>query len=342
MERHIPEAIERVRNDARRAPAGGLGGNGGADSPVRRHRLHRPAHRRGDGRARPASRCSRRETQTKLDELAAELGGELETQTADVSDPPSVARAGGAGRRPGHDRRPVRALGTARGGGRHHQAARTTSTRPASRSSSARCSSATAPPAEQAGIGMLTAMGYDWVPGQPRRRAGAGPRGRAGHARGRRLLHHRRRARGRAGARGLAGRRDDGARVRVPRRPRPDRSAAPSACAASGSARRSCPAISVGSSEHFALPRLAPRLREVNAYLGWFGPASRADAGLLGGHLRRDEGARRGEALGVGERALRAGLDRQARTQATRAKSGSHIVAHRVRRRRPRRSARCT
>ena len=35
------------------------------------------------------------------------------------------------------------------------------------------------------------------------------------------------------------------------------------------------PAISVGSSEHFALPHLAPQLREVNTYLGWFGPASR-------------------------------------------------------------------
>ena len=34
--------------------------------------------------------------------------------------------------------------------------------------------------------------------------------------------------------------------------------------------------VSVGSSEHFTLPRLAPQLREVNAYLGWFGPASRA------------------------------------------------------------------
>ena len=31
-------------------------------------------------------------------------------------------------------------------------------------------------------------------------------------------------------------------------------------------------AVSVGSSEHFALPRVAPQLREVNAYLGWFGP----------------------------------------------------------------------
>jgi short subunit dehydrogenase-like uncharacterized protein len=34
--------------------------------------------------------------------------------------------------------------------------------------------------------------------------------------------------------------------------------------------------VSIGTSEHFALPRLAPQLREVNAYVGWFGPASRA------------------------------------------------------------------
>jgi short subunit dehydrogenase-like uncharacterized protein len=35
-------------------------------------------------------------------------------------------------------------------------------------------------------------------------------------------------------------------------------------------------AISVGASEHFTLPRLHPGLREVNAYLGWFGSRSRA------------------------------------------------------------------
>jgi short subunit dehydrogenase-like uncharacterized protein len=35
------------------------------------------------------------------------------------------------------------------------------------------------------------------------------------------------------------------------------------------------PAVSVGSSEHFALPRTFPHLREVNAYLGWFGRLSR-------------------------------------------------------------------
>jgi short subunit dehydrogenase-like uncharacterized protein len=34
-------------------------------------------------------------------------------------------------------------------------------------------------------------------------------------------------------------------------------------------------AISVGSSEHFGLPRIAPQLREVNAYLGWFGQLAR-------------------------------------------------------------------
>jgi short subunit dehydrogenase-like uncharacterized protein len=34
--------------------------------------------------------------------------------------------------------------------------------------------------------------------------------------------------------------------------------------------------VSVGSSEHFALPKIHPSLREVDAYLGWFGPGSRA------------------------------------------------------------------
>lgn len=34
--------------------------------------------------------------------------------------------------------------------------------------------------------------------------------------------------------------------------------------------------VSIGCSEHFALPRLYPKLREVDVYLGWFGPASRA------------------------------------------------------------------
>lgn len=39
---------------------------------------------------------------------------------------------------------------------------------------------------------------------------------------------------------------------------------------------RELSAISIGSSEHLALPRLHPRLQTVNVGLGWFGPASRA------------------------------------------------------------------
>lgn len=38
---------------------------------------------------------------------------------------------------------------------------------------------------------------------------------------------------------------------------------------------RSATAVSIGSTEHYTLPKLAPQLTEVNAGLGWFGPASR-------------------------------------------------------------------
>src|SRR4051794_17371110 len=38
------------------------------------------------------------------------------------------------------------------------------------------------------------------------------------------------------------------------------------------------PAMSIGAAEHFTLPAAYPQLREVNAYLGWFGPLTRAVA----------------------------------------------------------------
>lgn len=85
-------------------------------------------------------------------------------------------------------------------------------------------------------------------------------------------------------------------------------------------------AMSIGSSEHFGLPSVAPRLREVNAYLGWFGPATRAmQAFSAGGALAMKlpgveslwEGAVRkfakGSSGGPGEE--------------ERAQGGSHIVA---------------
>lgn len=36
------------------------------------------------------------------------------------------------------------------------------------------------------------------------------------------------------------------------------------------------PGVTIGASEHFALPRFAPGVRTVDVYLGWFGPASGA------------------------------------------------------------------
>jgi short subunit dehydrogenase-like uncharacterized protein len=38
--------------------------------------------------------------------------------------------------------------------------------------------------------------------------------------------------------------------------------------------------ISIGCSEHLSLPRMYPSLREVDVYLGWFGPGSRAMQGV--------------------------------------------------------------
>ena len=54
------------------------------------------------------------------------------------------------------------------------------------------------------------------------------------------------------------------------------------------------PAISVGGAEHFGLPAAYPRLREVNVYLGWFGPASRATqaSSAAGAVLTRIPGVR--------------------------------------------------
>jgi short subunit dehydrogenase-like uncharacterized protein len=85
-------------------------------------------------------------------------------------------------------------------------------------------------------------------------------------------------------------------------------------------------AVTVGASEHFGLPRVAPQLREVNAYLGWFGPASRVMQGFSAGSALAMklpgvesfwEGAVRKLAKGS-----TGGPDEEARSQA-----GSHIVA---------------
>ena len=64
-------------------------------------------------------------------------------------------------------------------------------------------------------------------------------------------------------------------------------------------------AISVGGSEHFALPAWYPGLREVNVYLGWFGPLARPiQAGSFAGSwVRRVPGVRPAMRI-AGERAV--------------------------------------
>ena len=129
------------------------------------------------------------------------------------------------------------------------------------------------PPAAKSGSAMLTAMGYDWVPGNL---AGGLALERAGDAavrvdigyftRGKVIASGGTRAStvGAVAAKSFGFR--DG-RLRTERGAKRVRS-----FDVDGAQRD---AVSVGSSEHFTLPRVAPQLREVNAYLGWFGRASR-------------------------------------------------------------------
>lgn len=127
--------------------------------------------------------------------------------------------------------------------------------------------------AQAAGCGLVTAFGYDWVPGNL---AGALALREAGDAAARVDIGYfmtgsggmsggtRASTAGAIAEPGFAFR--DGAvrTVRAAERVRSFRA---------GSTDR--PAASVGSSEHYTLPRLAPGLREVNVYLGWFGPLTR-------------------------------------------------------------------
>jgi short subunit dehydrogenase-like uncharacterized protein len=212
-------------------------------------------------------------TQSKLDALGPELGADLETRTADVSDPPSVAAL------VEHGDVLVTTVGPFAKWGQPAAAAATTK--------QAHYIDSTGEPqfirevferyrqpAEQAGIGMLTAMGYDWVPGNL---AGALALDRAGDLATRVDVGYFITG---SGARPSGGTQAtmftsftepgfafrDG-RIQAERGAKRVRSFRAGSKELSG--------ISVGSSEHFTLPRVSSRLREVNTYLGWFGPASR-------------------------------------------------------------------
>jgi short subunit dehydrogenase-like uncharacterized protein len=211
---------------------------------------------------------------SRLRRLAEELEVELETAVADVSDPPSVralveegdvlvatvgpfVRWGAA------------AAAAASTAGAHYLDS--TGEPPFIREVFERYGVA----AERSGSGMVTAFGYDWVPGNL---AGAIALRRAGSAATRVDTGY--------FITGSAGSMSGGTRASLAGvmsapafafrdgRVRTERGARRLRSFQVGSKQRA--AVSVGSSEHFALPRLAPQLREVNAYLGWFGPASRA------------------------------------------------------------------
>ena len=88
---------------------------------------------------------------------------------------------------------------------------------------------------------------------------------------------------------------------------------------------RTRPAISVGGSEHFTLPRIHPGLREVNAYLGWFAhPRPMQAMSAVNSGLARIPGVKRGMDALVGRfvETSTGGPDAEAR-----AGTGSEIVA---------------
>jgi len=207
----------------------------------------------------------------RLEAMAAELGG-LESAVADVGDPTSVRALVERG-----DVLVTTVGPFARWGGPAADAAS---------AAGAHYIDSTGEPAfirevferygaaaERSGSGMLTAFGYDWVPGNL---AGGLALERAGKAAVRVDVGYF--TTGKASMSGgtmastvgaLASKsfafRDGGLRT--------ERSAKRVRSFDVDGGKRE--AISVGSSEHFGLPRVAPQLREVNAYLGWFGQLAR-------------------------------------------------------------------
>ena len=182
------------------------------------------------------------------------------------------------------------------------------------------------PAAAREGVGMLTAFGYDWVPGNlagalALRDAGSaatrvdtgyfitGSVGTGSMSGGTRAS-----LAGAVGTSSFAWR--DGAL-------RTERAAARVRTFAIRGKDR--PAVAVGASEHFALPRVHAGLREVNTYLGWFGGMSRVmqGASLAGSALFKIPGARS---------AFAAAADRLVKgssggpDEGERARSGSHVV----------------
>jgi short subunit dehydrogenase-like uncharacterized protein len=176
------------------------------------------------------------------------------------------------------------------------------------------------PAAEQSGSGMLTAFGYDWVPGNL---AGGIALKRAGEDAVRVDIGYF--ITGKAGMSGgtmasTVGAVADPSFAFRDGRVRTERGAKRVRSFKSGSKNRD--AVSVGSSEHFALPRIAPQLREVNAHLGWFGPLSRPMQVMSLGTALPGASSVLKALGGRFVKGSTGGPDAEARS-----KSGSHVVA---------------
>jgi short subunit dehydrogenase-like uncharacterized protein len=213
--------------------------------------------------------------QEKLDKLNAELGGDFETAVADVSDPGSVAALVTRGDVLVTTVGPfLRHGGPAAGAAATHGAHYLDSTGepPFIRQVFERYGEA----ARASGSGMLTAFGYDFVPGNL---AGALALERADERAVRVDVGYF--ATGASSPADLSG----GTRASLlgvmtepsfayrEGRVRTERGASRHRDFALHGKERG--AVAIGASEHFGLPRVAPQLEEVNTYLGWFGPASR-------------------------------------------------------------------
>ncbi len=258
----------------------------------------------------------------RLAEIAGAIGGDLEIAVADVADPKSVRGLLGPGdvmvATVGPFARLGRVAAEAAIGAEAHYLDST-----GEPVFIREVFERHGPTAERAGVGMLTAFGYDWVPGNlagalALREGGASAvrvdTGYFAHGDGGFSGGTRASAAGVMTEPGFAYR---GSRIVTER----------------GMARhrtfrvrgKDRPAVSVGASEHFTLPRIHTGLREVNAYLGWFGQLSRPiQAGaLVADAVFHIPGARSLAAAAVG-RFVKGSTGGP--TADARAASGSHVV----------------
>lgn len=180
------------------------------------------------------------------------------------------------------------------------------------------------PRAEDAGIAMVTAFGYDWVPGNL---AGALALREAGDAATRVELGYFTIGRARPSGGTVASTAGAVAEAHFAWRDGRIQTERPARRVKEFDVDgRTRPAISVGATEHFALPRTHPGLRDVDVYLGWFGPLSRPmQAFSLASQAAMAVPGARGALDAVARRFLKGSSGGP--PAELRARSGSHIVA---------------